>query len=139
MAIRVEPRPEGVVVKAERRLVVANRLALRAAVLGELGNGRPCVVIDFSGTELIDSGGLGLLVTLHRCAVELGARLILANLPNTKRSVPSSFKEEMTALMHLTKLDSVLTVAGTVDEALAVAAAQATHRSYAPVVVAESV
>ena len=107
MSIRVQPQGEAVVVTAERRLVVGNRQALKAAVLLELDNGRPAVVIDFHDTELIDSGGLGVLVTLYRHAEEKGARFVLANL-----------SDELTGLMRLTKLDTILKLADSIESAL---------------------
>jgi anti-anti-sigma factor len=94
-------------VTAERRLVVGNRQALKTAVVGELENGRRAVVIDLGQTDLIDSGGLGVLVTLYRHAEELGGKLVLANL-----------SEELSGLLRLTKLDTIFTVAESVDDAL---------------------
>jgi anti-anti-sigma factor len=94
-------------VTAERRLVVGNRQALKTAVVGELENGRRAVVIDLGETDLIDSGGLGVLVTLYRHAEELGGKLVLANL-----------SDELSGLLRLTKLDTIFTVAGSVDDAL---------------------
>jgi anti-sigma B factor antagonist len=107
MSIRVQPRGDAAVVTAERRLVVGNRQALKAAVISELDNGRPAVVIDFKDTELIDSGGLGVLVTLYRHAEDKGARFVLANL-----------SDELAGLMRLTKLDTILALADSVESAL---------------------
>jgi anti-sigma B factor antagonist len=107
MSIRVQPQGDAAVVTAERRLVVGNRQALKAAVISELDNGRPAVVIDFRDTELIDSGGLGVLVTLYRHAEDKGARFVLANL-----------SDELTGLMRLTKLDTILTLSESVETAL---------------------
>jgi anti-anti-sigma factor len=94
-------------VTAERRLVVGNRQALKTAVVGELENGRRAVVIDLGETDLIDSGGLGVLVTLYRHAEELGGKLVLANL-----------SDELSGLLRLTKLDTIFTVADSVEQAL---------------------
>jgi anti-sigma B factor antagonist len=110
MSIRIQPHGNAVVVTAERRLVVGNRQALKNAVVHELENRRRAVVIDLGETDLIDSGGLGVLVTLYRHAEELGGALVLANL-----------NEELSGLLRLTKLDTIFTVARTTDEALAVA------------------
>jgi anti-sigma B factor antagonist len=107
MSVRIQPHGTAAVVTAERRLVVGNRQALKTAVVGELENGRRAVVIDLGETDLIDSGGLGVLVTLYRHAEELGGRLVLANL-----------SEELSGLLRLTKLDTIFTVAGSVQEAL---------------------
>jgi anti-sigma B factor antagonist len=107
MSIRIQPRGDAAVVTAERRLVVGNRQVLKNAVIQEMENGRRAVVIDLGQTDLIDSGGLGVLVTLYRHAEELGGNLVLANL-----------SEEIAGLMRLTKLDTIFTVADTVDDAV---------------------
>ena len=93
-------------VTAERRLVVG-RQALKTAVLDELENGRRAVVIDLGETDLIDSGGLGVLVTLYRHAQETGGTLVLANL-----------SDELSGLLRLTKLDTIFTVAGSIEDAI---------------------
>ena len=107
MSVRIQPHGNAAVVTAERRLVVGNRQALKTAVVHELENGRRAVVIDLGETDLIDSGGLGVLVTLYRQAEELGGVLVLANL-----------SDELSGLLRLTKLDTIFTVAGTIDDAL---------------------
>ena len=110
MSVRIQPHGNAAVVTAERRLVVGNRQALKSAVVHELENGRRAVVIDLGETDLIDSGGLGVLVTLYRQAEELGGVLVLANL-----------SDELSGLLRLTKLDTIFTVAGTIDDALLLA------------------
>ena len=107
MSVRIQPHGNAAVVTAERRLVVGNRQALKSAVVHELENGRRAVVIDLGETDLIDSGGLGVLVTLYRQAEEVGGVLVLANL-----------SDELSGLLRLTKLDTIFTVAGTIDDAL---------------------
>ena len=107
MSVRIQPHGNAAVVTAERRLVVGNRQALKTAVVHELENGRRAVVIDLGETDLIDSGGLGVLVTLYRQAEELGGVLVLANL-----------SDELSGLLRLTKLDTIFTVAGTIQDAL---------------------
>jgi anti-sigma B factor antagonist len=107
MSVRIQPHGNAAVVAAERRLVVGNRQALKDAVVHELENGRRAVVIDLGQTDLIDSGGLGVLVTLYRQAEELGGVLVLANL-----------SEELSGLLRLTKLDTIFTVATDVETAL---------------------
>jgi anti-sigma B factor antagonist len=107
MSVRIQPRGDAVVITAERRLVVGNRQVLKNAVVQEMENGRRTVVIDLGETDLIDSGGLGVLVTLYRHAEEMGGTLVLAN-----RS------DEIAGLLRLTKLDTIFTVEGTTEEAL---------------------
>jgi anti-sigma B factor antagonist len=114
MSVRIQPHGNAAVVTAERRLVVGNRQALKSAVVHELENGRRAVVIDLGETDLIDSGGLGVLVTLYRQADEVGGVLVLANL-----------SDELSGLLRLTKLDTIFTVAGTIDDALRLARGKA--------------
>ena len=121
MSIRVEAFGPVAVVQTERRLVVGNRQALKTAVVEELENGRRGVVIDFSQTDLIDSGGLGVLVTLYRHAEELGATLLLAGL-----------SEELSDLLRLTKLDTIFEVGGAVDRAVETVRARTAEPSEAP-------
>jgi anti-sigma B factor antagonist len=121
MSVRIQPHGNAAVVTAERRLVVGNRQALKSAVVHELENGRRAVVIDLGETDLIDSGGLGVLVTLYRHAEELGGVLVLANL-----------NDELTGLLRLTKLDTIFTVAGTIEEALEVARGGPPQKAAAP-------
>lgn len=118
MGVRVKSLGHAAVVSAERRLVVGNRQDLKNAVVEELEGGRRAVVIDFGDTDLIDSGGLGALVALYRHAEELGGTLVLANL-----------SEELSALLRLTKLDTIFTVSSTVEEALRRAGAESAERS----------
>jgi len=94
------------VIAAGRRLVVANREELKVLVLAALDEGHP-VVIDFAATDLIDSGGLGLTVMLHRHAERLALGFAIANL-----------SDELRNLLRLTKLDLILTVVGSVEDAL---------------------
>jgi anti-anti-sigma factor len=107
MSVRIQPRGHAAVITAERRLVVSNRQVLKNAVVQEMENGRRAVVIDLGETDLIDSGGLGVLVTLYRHAEELGGTLVLANL-----------SDEIAGLLRLTKLDTIFTVTRTTEEAL---------------------
>lgn len=57
------------------------------------------VVVDVSAVLVVDSAGLGLLVTTHRGAARLGRRLVLAN--------PSS---RLLRLLAVTRLHRVLHV-----------------------------
>jgi anti-sigma B factor antagonist len=114
MSIRVRAAGPVAIVQAERRLVVGNRQDLKTAVAEELENGRAGVVIDLGETDLIDSGGLGVLVTLHRHAEDVGSRLVLAGLC-----------EELRELLRLTKLDTIFDISHTVEEGVAACAPDA--------------
>jgi anti-anti-sigma factor len=71
------------------------RLALAQAIDGGVGD----LVVDLTGTELIDATGLGVFVGAHRRADRVGRRLVL-------RSVPA----RMERLLLATRLHRVLIV-----------------------------
>src|SRR6266852_8226865 len=92
----IERKGSTTVVRCVGRIVVGEELSkLRDAVLCELD--RQTIVLDLAAVEVIDAGGLGLLVFLHTCAHGLGTELKLgarsAQVENTLR---------------LTRLNSVL-------------------------------
>lgn len=70
--------------------------------------GRKLVVVDLTETTFIDSSSLGVLISAHRRLDLREGRLVVVC---DKREVRNTFK--------ITGLDSVLTVVGTRDEALA--------------------
>ncbi|MET7937893.1 STAS domain-containing protein [Streptomyces sp. NPDC005322] len=71
---------------------------------------RPCdrLVLDCRGVTFCDSSGLNTLLRLHGQAGRAGARLVLADVSESMRHV-----------LRLTEVEQVLTLAETVDEALA--------------------
>jgi anti-sigma B factor antagonist len=90
-------RGDTVIVGVEGQLTVANRPALKQAVLGELERGERKFEIDFRHTEYIDSSGLGVLVSLSKKIREQGGELRVANL-----------NDDLRTLFELTKLDTLL-------------------------------
>ena len=121
MTLRVWNVDDVVVVAAERRLVVGNRQDLKTTMLDEMERGRRGLVIDFGGTDLIDSGGLGVLVTLYRQAEEVSAKLVLTGLSH-----------ELRELLRLTKLETIFVLADTVEDAVRVAGTEAAPGEPAP-------
>jgi len=121
MTLRVWNVDDVVVVAAERRLVVGNRQDLKTTMLDEMERGRRGLVIDFGGTDLIDSGGLGVLVTLYRQAEEVSAKLVLTGLSH-----------ELRELLRLTKLETIFALADTVEDAVRVAGTEAAPGEPAP-------
>jgi anti-anti-sigma factor len=77
-----------------------------------LDGGARAVVLDFSGMEYMNSGGIGLLVTLLVRAQRGGARLLATGLSDHYRQI-----------LSLTRLDEAIQVCD--DEATALAAATA--------------
>lgn len=65
------------------------------------------VVLDLNGVSAIDGGGLGTLAECIRNARESGARLVLCRVPRKIR-----------ALLDLTKISSLVDIAGSEQDAL---------------------
>jgi anti-sigma B factor antagonist len=74
-----------------------------------LDDGATAVVLDFSGMEYMNSGGIGLLVTLLVRAQRAGARLLATGLSDHYRQI-----------LSLTRLDEAIEIHP--DEAAALAA-----------------
>jgi anti-anti-sigma factor len=85
---------------------------LMAGFSEALEGGARAVVLDFSGMEYMNSGGIGLLVTLLVRAQRGGARLLATGLSDHYRQI-----------LSLTRLDEAIQVCD--DEAAALAAATA--------------
>lgn len=81
------------------------------AAYGEAGDARS-VVLDFGGLEYMNSGGIGLLVTLLVRAQRAGQRLLAVGLSEHYRQI-----------LALTRLDEAIAIHD--DEAAALAAASA--------------
>jgi anti-sigma B factor antagonist len=83
MALKITEREvDGVNVLAlDGRIVLGDEtIALREKVKGLLAAGRKKLVLDLKNVTLIDSSGLGALVTAHSSAKSSGATLRLCNL-----------------------------------------------------------
>ena len=77
-----------------------------------IDDGATAVILDFSGMEYMNSGGIGLLVTLLVRAQRAGARLMATGLSDHYRQI-----------LSLTRLDEAIEIH--TDEAAAIAAAGA--------------
>jgi anti-sigma B factor antagonist len=83
MALKIMDREvDGVTVLAlEGRIVLGEEtIALREKVKGLLAAGKKKFVLDLKNVTMIDSSGLGALVTVHASAKSAGATLQLCNL-----------------------------------------------------------
>jgi anti-anti-sigma factor len=78
-----------------------------ATIVGDLLGLTQRLVVDLAGIELVDSAGLGELVTLHMWAEGMGYSVAFSS-PNVR----------VRELLELTNLVSLLDVRGTLDEAL---------------------
>jgi len=75
-------------------------------------DGAKVIVLDFSGLDYMNSGGIGLLVTLLVRVQRNGQRLMAAGLSDHYRQI-----------LALTRLDEAITISPTVADAVAVASA----------------
>jgi anti-sigma B factor antagonist len=98
------------VIEIRGDLTAASEDALMAAYTEATEDEARTVVIDFSGLEYMNSGGIGLLVTLLVRANRLKQRLLACGLDDHYKQI-----------LELTRLDEAITIYG--DEAEALAAA----------------
>jgi anti-sigma B factor antagonist len=104
---------EGVgVIAIEGELTAASEDALTAAFTEATSGGERVVLMDFSGLDYMNSGGIGLLVTLLVRANRQGQRLLACGLDDHYRQI-----------LELTGLDEAITIYADEAEALAAAAA----------------
>ena len=96
MSFKVVERGNVTLIEIGGQLIVGNRQSLKEQVLKQLERGDRQFVVDFSGTEYIDSSGLGVLVTLSKKIREQGGELSLVSL-----------SEDLRTLFELTKLDTL--------------------------------
>jgi len=99
----------GVTVLALRGPIDVSQAYELRDVLGSLVDGPAArVLLDLGEVSLLDSSGIGLLVTAHRRAVETGAGLVIARpLPPVER------------VFNMTRTDQLLRIVPTLEEGLA--------------------
>jgi anti-sigma B factor antagonist len=95
------------VIPVSGRLILEHRQEFKALVCAELERGARSVVLDFAGSEYIDSSGVGVLVTLARTCRVNGVQLVLAGL-----------NAETTDLLVKTQLAPLFTIATDVPSAV---------------------
>ena len=109
--MKVRHAGDGVgVIEIHGDLTSASEDALTEAYVQATENGAQTVLIDFSGLEYMNSGGIGLLVTLLVRANRAKGRLLACGLDDHYRQI-----------LELTRLDEAITIYA--DEAEALAAA----------------
>lgn len=96
------------VVDVDGQLIVGNRHELKEMMHEELAGGARHFIVDFAHTGYIDSSGLGVLVGLSKRVREVDGTLQL-----------TSLSHDLMRLFELTKLDTLFTIRGSVEEALA--------------------
>jgi len=96
------------VIAIEGELTAASEDALTAAFTEATSGGERVVLMDFSGLDYMNSGGIGLLVTLLVRANRQGQRLLACGLDDHYRQI-----------LELTRLDEAITIYADEAEALA--------------------
>ena len=96
------------VIAIEGDLTAASEDALTAAFTEATSGGERVVLMDFSGLDYMNSGGIGLLVTLLVRANRQGQRLLACGLDDHYRQI-----------LELTRLDEAITIYADEAEALA--------------------
>lgn len=96
------------VIRSPRRLNLVSAPRLTAVVTEVIASGRPRIIIDLSGTEFIDSSGLGALVSSLKKARQAGGDVRVAGL-----------SPQVQTVFRLTNLDRVLNTVPVADIATA--------------------
>jgi anti-sigma B factor antagonist len=108
LTIATQISDDAVIFRCRGRIVVGDEgAALRERVKSIL-MGTPKIVIELSGVDYIDSGGLGILVGLHLSAKNRGGDLKLV-----------SPGQRVQRVLGETKLNTVFSIYESVDDALA--------------------
>ena len=96
------------VIRPQGRLNLLAAPRLREVVAQSVGQGRPNIVVDLSGTTFIDSSSLGVLIGAHRrISLRRGRLIVVCGNP----AIIKTFK--------ITGLDGVFTVVKTLEDAQA--------------------
>jgi anti-anti-sigma factor len=96
----------GAVLSPTGRLTVVTASQLRSAVAERLAAGDRLIIVDLSGTEFVDSSGLGALVSCLKSARQLGGDLRIV--------APS---EQVAMVLRMTNLDRILSPRASIDDA----------------------
>ena len=107
MQVDTEVQDGVAIVRPQGRLTMVTAPDLRKVVADTVGSGRARVVVDLSGTEFMDSSGLGALIAGLKTARQAGGDLRIAGLG-----------PQVSTVLQLTNLDRVLRPHGSVAEAL---------------------
>jgi anti-anti-sigma factor len=110
--IELDQEGPAAILRIEGDITSASEPDLTAAYGLAVANGARAVILDFGGLEYMNSGGIGLLVTLLVRAQRAGGRLVATGLSTHYRQI-----------FELTRLDEAIEIHD--DESAAVAAATA--------------
>ena len=108
--VRSTDEPSASVIRIYGDITSASEAALMDAYGSAAGAGARTIVLDFGGLEYMNSGGIGLLVTLLVRAQRQGHRLLAVGLSDHYREI-----------LSLTRLDEAIGIHDTEAAALAAA------------------
>jgi len=108
IAIRPTSDPAATVIRIDGDVTSASESALMDAYAGATSGGARTLILDFSGLEYMNSGGIGLLVTLLVRVQRAGQRLLAAGLDDHYRQI-----------FALTRLDEAIAIHESTAAALA--------------------
>jgi anti-anti-sigma factor len=75
----VEPEGATCVITPDAELDIASAPQLGAQVVDSLSRGERNFVLDFAGVRIIDSAGIGVLLSAHRRVLAAGGQLVVTN------------------------------------------------------------
>lgn len=93
---------------SNRRITVSNAEDFKKELLKVLDNNYLYLILNMKDIDIIDSTGLGIIITSYNRAQNRNCKFILCNLSNAVAN-----------LLHMTKLDQALDIYSSVDEAVA--------------------
>ncbi len=109
--VQVESRGDTAILRIGGDVTAASDGAFSEAYATATDGGARALVLDFSGMEYMNSGGIGLLVTMLVRTQRAGQRLLAAGL-----------SEHYCQILSLTRLDEAIAIHDTTDAALAATA-----------------
>lgn len=86
------------------QLVVGNRQELKSLCLDNTDKN---LIVDLTGVGYVDASGLGVLIKVSHCLRDNGKRMVVVGV-----------SDDLAQLLELTKIDTILDTAGSVDDAL---------------------
>ncbi len=108
--VRSTDQPDTTLIRVEGEITSGSEKPLMDAFAHAVDGGARTVILDFGGLDYMNSGGIGLLVTLLVRAQRQGKRLMAVGL-----------NEHYRQIFALTRLDEAIGIHDTTDAALAAA------------------
>jgi anti-anti-sigma factor len=109
--VRSTDDPSASVIRVEGDVTSASEGALMDAYQAATGGGARTIILDFGGLEYMNSGGIGLLVTLLVRVQRNGQRLLAAGLDDHYRQIFSLTRLDEAITIHRSEADALAAVA----------------------------